>query len=294
MGQTEKYYRKYRKYKKQYLYYKQYLGGGAATSAATELGLAKTIQSATAAEISAVQQKAASVKAGDEAGAVAAAEGELGVAVQDEVNLQEEVAADEKQTAETQENLAAVLNKEADMTAEQKSTNAEAAALLLQEKGIHEQILAIFKRTLEKSEEAKSDAIQAKGDIKALSTECKNLATEIKDAVAGNENVKKALQLAKTHKKGADAIYELSSGAKRVEGTVISLVNNTMGADGKKGIELYKKCEKEIHHSVGLYVNEDKHLEQEAATREKLETKETVVEKADVKETAAAAAAARA
>ena len=27
MGQTEKYYRKYRKYKKQYLYYKQYLGG---------------------------------------------------------------------------------------------------------------------------------------------------------------------------------------------------------------------------------------------------------------------------
>lgn len=29
MGQTEKYYRKYRKYKKQYLYYKQYLGGTA-------------------------------------------------------------------------------------------------------------------------------------------------------------------------------------------------------------------------------------------------------------------------
>ena len=29
MSQTEKYYRKYRKYKKQYLYYKQYLVGGA-------------------------------------------------------------------------------------------------------------------------------------------------------------------------------------------------------------------------------------------------------------------------
>lgn len=289
MSQTEKYYRKYRKYKKQYLYYKQYLVGGG--EAATKLNLAKSTQNTTIAEIGADQETAVSDETGLEQAKVDAAEGKLGEAVQAEVNLQDSEAKQETTAAKTEEKLAADLNKQAHLTAEEQATNAEAAGLLLQEEGIHKQILALLKTAHEKSEEAKSDAIQAKGDIKELSTECKQLAKQIKDAVAGNENVKTALRMARTHKKGADDIYELSSGAKMVEKTVIGLVNKTMGADGQKGIEQYKKCEKEIHHSVGLYVNEDKHLEQEAAELKKLETKETAVEREDEEQAAAAARA---
>lgn len=285
MGQTEKYYRKYRKYKKQYLYYKQYLGGTAqeqpqAQAQEKEAMIEENRREQELNTNTKLEQVETNV---DKVANQAAAEDAAGAAgVSDELDVVKEATQAERTDAEDGRGIAETEQIEQQQLHQDQVAENNVQGLMMQKEGIDMQINSTLKGV--KFDERMGTAINAelKGDIKAYQQDCQQLANDVKNGVEQVPGVVKGLaRTIGTHERQESGQYTLSKRGDKIEGMVLKQVDRFAGQDAKLGKEIYENCKQEIHHEVGALINNEKDVKKLKEIREKEANKDAVMDKQD-------------
>lgn len=258
MSQTEKYYRKYRKYKKQYLYYKQYLEGGAEAEAqARQAIIDAERRKQEEAKIAKLQQGKTKVEKAENQAAADNADGAAGVS--DELKVVEDATDDGKKAIKDASKIDTTQLIEQEQLHQDQVAEKNVEGLMMQNKGIDMQINSTLQRV--KFDERMGTAINAelKGDIQSYQQDCQQLANDVKTGVAQVPGIVKGLaRTIGTHERQESGQYTLSKRGDKIEGMVLKQVDRFAGQDAQLGKKIYEDCKQEIHHEVGQLINDEK------------------------------------
>lgn len=269
MSQTEKYYRKYRKYKKQYLYYKQYLEGGAEAEAqARQAIIDAERRKQEEAKIAKLQQGKTKVEKAENRAAADNADGAAGVS--DELKVVEDATDDGKKAIKDASKIDTTQLIEQEQLHQDQVAEKNVEGLMMQNKGIDMQINSTLQRV--KFDERMGTAINAelKGDIQSYQQDCQQLANDVKTGVAQVPGIVKGLaRTIGTHERQESGQYTLSKRGDKIEGMVLKQVDRFAGQDAQLGKKIYEDCKQEIHHEVGQLINNENETKTLQQIREK-------------------------
>ena len=256
MSQTEKYYRKYRKYKKQYLYYKQYLGGGAEARQDMTEEKKRGQELREAARLKKEERK---VNEEEDKATTMGADGAAGVEAEETV--EEQTTEDEQNAAEDGRAVAEEEQNQQQQLHQDQVASKKVQGLMMQKEGLDIEIEAALNGIKFDEIMATAHTAELKGDIQAYQQNCQQLANDVKTGVAQVPGIVKGLaRTIGTHERQESGQYTLSKRGDKIEGMVLKQVDRFAGGDAELGKKIYEDCKQEIHHEVGALINEDKQV----------------------------------